>query len=45
MVLSYPRVTRIIILNEKASEIFKFERIDEEDDDINLRLIANKIFS
>ena len=33
------------MLNEKASQIFKFERVDEEDDDINLRLISKKINS
>ena len=33
------------MLNEKFSQIFKFERVDEEDDNINLRLIAKKINS
>ena len=45
VVLSSPGVASIIMLNEKASQIFKFERVDEEDDDINLRLIAKKINS
>ena len=45
MVLPSPGLASIIILNEKASQIFKFERVDEEDDDINLRLIAKKINS
>ena len=31
-----PGVASIIMFNEKASQTFKFERIDEEDDDINL---------
>ena len=45
VVLSSPGVASIIMLNEKASQIFKFERVDEEDDNINLRLIAKKIDS
>ena len=40
-----PGVASIIMFNEKASQTFKFERIDEEDDDINLRPIAKKINS
>ena len=43
VVLSFPGVASIIMLNEKVPQIFKFERVDEEDDDINLRLIAKKI--
>ena len=45
VVLSSPGVAFVIMLKEKASQIFKFERVDEEDDDINLRLIAKKINS
>ena len=45
VVLSSPGIARIIMLNEKALQIFKFERVDEEDDDINLRLIAKKLNS
>ena len=33
------------MFNEKASQTFKFKRVDEEDDDINLRLIAKEINS
>ena len=40
-----PGVASIIMFNEKASQTFKFERIDEEDDDINLRPIDKKINS
>ena len=40
--LSCPGIASVIMLNEKAPQIFKFERIDEEDDDINLRLIPEK---
>ena len=43
VVLSSPGITSIIMLNEKASQIFKFERVDE--DDIILRLTAKKINS
>ena len=45
VVPSSPGVAGIIMLNEKVSQIFKFERVDEADDDINLRLIAKKINS
>ena len=45
VVLSSPVVASIIMLNEKALQIFKFERVDEENDDVNLRLIAKKINS
>ena len=40
--LSCPGIASVFMLNEKASQIFKLERIDEEDDDINLRLIPEK---
>ena len=43
VVLSSPGITSIIMLNEKASQIFRFERVNE--DDIILRLIAKKINS
>ena len=39
----HPGVASIIMLNEKALQIFKFERAYEEDDDINLRLNGRKI--
>ena len=45
VVLQSTGVASIIMLNEKASQISKFERVDEEDDDFNLRLIAKKINS
>ena len=45
VVLSSPGVASVIMLKEKISQIFKFERVDEEDDDINLRLTAKKINS
>ena len=35
----------MIMLNNQASKIPKFKRVVEEDDDINLRLIAKKINS
>ena len=35
VVLPSPVVASIIMLNEKASQIFKFERVDEENDDVN----------
>ena len=40
-----PGVASIIMFNLKASQTFKFERIDKKDDDINLRPIAKKINS
>ena len=42
VVLSSPGVASIIMLNEKALQIFKFEIVDEKDDDIDLRFIAKK---
>ena len=46
VVLSSPGVASIIMLIEKASQMFfKFERVDEEGDDINLRLIPEKTYS
>ena len=45
VVLSSTGVASIIMLNEKVSQISKFERVDEEHDDFNLRLIAKKINS
>ena len=45
VVLSSPGIASVIMLKEEASQIFKFERVDEEDDDINLRLTAKKINS
>ena len=42
-VLSCPGVANIIMLNKKASQIFKFERVDEEDDVIDLRLNVKEI--
>ena len=43
VVLLSPGVASVIMFNEKASQTFKFKRVDEEDDDINLRLIAKEI--
>ena len=43
VVLSSPGVASTIMLNEKDSQILKFERVDEKD--INLRLISKKINS
>lgn len=34
MVLSFPGVASIIMLNEEGLQIFKFEVVDEKDDDI-----------
>ena len=45
VVLLSPGVASVIMFNEKASQTFKFKRVDEEDDDINLRLIAKEINS
>ena len=45
MILKFPGVATIVMLNEKASQILKFERVDEWDDDIDLRLIDKKINS
>ena len=40
-----PGVASIIMMNEKASQILKFKRVDKEDNDINLSLITKKINS
>ena len=45
VVLLSPGVAVMIMLNNQASKIPKFKRVVEEDDDINLRLIAKKINS
>ena len=45
VVLLSPGVAVMIMLNNQASKIPKFKRAVEEDDDINLRLIAKKINS